>query len=59
MRVSILIGLVLVAVGVGALYQVRNGFFMATVGAVTYAPPSDSEELGSEQNAGNFIGTLS
>ncbi|MEM7267860.1 MAG: hypothetical protein AAF401_01265 [Pseudomonadota bacterium] len=45
MRVSILIGLGLVVLGAGALYQVRNGFFMATIGAVTYSPPAGAEAL--------------
>ena len=43
MRVSLLIGLALIAVGVIALYQVKNGFLMSNIAKVYYAPPADAE----------------
>ena len=45
MRVSLLIGLALIAVGVIALYQVKNGFLMSNIAKVYYAPPADAEDL--------------
>lgn len=45
MRVSLLIGLALIAVGVVALYQVKNGFLMSNIAKVYYAPPTEPEAL--------------
>lgn len=41
MRTTILVGLILIALGGSTLYQIRNGFFMYLVGHATYAPPLD------------------
>lgn len=41
MRISILIGLLLVALGAGALWQVRNGPMAHAIGLLTYWPPED------------------
>ena len=51
MRMSILIGLVLVLLGGATLYQIRNGFFMFAAGHVTHWPPSDPSEVASEFDA--------
>ena len=45
MRVSLLIGLVLIAVGLVALYQVKNGFLMSNIAKAYYAPPAEPEAL--------------
>lgn len=45
MRMSLLIGLALIAVGVIALYQVKNGFLMSTIAKAYYAPPTEAEAL--------------
>lgn len=45
MRVSLLIGLVLIAVGLVALYQTKNGFLMSTIAKAYYAPPEEPEAL--------------
>lgn len=42
MRMSILIGLILVLLGGVTLYQTRNGFFMYVAGHLTHWPPSDT-----------------
>lgn len=45
MRVSLLIGLALIAIGMVALYQVKNGFLMSNIAKVYYAPPAEPEAL--------------
>ena len=45
MRISVLIGIALVAVGLVALYQVKNGFLLSTIGKFYYAPPTEHEAL--------------
>ncbi len=45
MRVSLLFGLALIAVGLVALYQTKNGFLMSTIGQAYYAPPDEPEAL--------------
>lgn len=45
MRISLLIGLVLIAIGLVALYQVKNGFLMSTIAQVYYDPPEDPDAL--------------
>lgn len=45
MRTTILMGLLLVALGALALFQVRNGYFLSMVGRATYSPPSDPAEM--------------
>ncbi len=45
MRASLLFGLVLIAVGLIALYQTKNGFLMSTIGQAYYAPPEEPEAL--------------
>lgn len=45
MRVSLLFGLALIAVGLVALYQTKNGFLMSTIGKAYYAPPEGPEAL--------------
>jgi len=58
MRATIFIGLILVALGTSALYQVRNGFFMYVVGHGTYFPAEEDaalvaqfDELGEERTS--------
>lgn len=41
MRMSVLIGIVLVALGGATLYQTQNGFLMYAIGHFTYWPPED------------------
>ncbi|MEL7465726.1 MAG: hypothetical protein AAFN79_16780 [Pseudomonadota bacterium] len=48
MRMSILIGLVLVVLGGAALYQIRNGFFMYAAGHLTHWPPSEPADIAAE-----------
>lgn len=45
MRLSLAIGVSLVAMGVLALYVLRNGFFMFLIGHAIHAPPKDPEAL--------------
>lgn len=45
MRISLLIGLALIAVGLVALYQTKNGFLMSTISKAYYAPPEEPEAL--------------
>lgn len=45
MRISLLFGLVLIAVGLVALYQTKNGLLMSTIGQAYYAPPEESVAL--------------
>lgn len=45
MRMYLLIGLALVAVGMVALYQTKNGFLMSMIGQAYYAPPEEPEAL--------------
>ncbi len=45
MRMSVLFGLALIAVGFVALYQTKNGFLMSAIGQAYYAPPEESEAL--------------
>ncbi len=45
MRATIMVGLILIAIGATALYQLRNGFFMYLVGHATYQVPSDEAAL--------------
>ncbi len=45
MRMSLLIGLALIVVGLAALYQTKNGFLMSTIGGVYYSPPEEPEAL--------------
>lgn len=51
MRMSILIGFVLVVLGGAALYQIRNGFFMYAAGHLTHWPPAEPSEVASEFDA--------
>ena len=45
MRMSMFIGLILVALACVTLYQTRNGFFMFLVGHATHFPPDDPGEI--------------
>ena len=45
MRMSLLFGLLLIGVGLVALYQTKNGFLMSTIGKAYYAPPAEPEAL--------------
>ena len=58
MRATIIIGLILVALGATALYQTRNSFFMYVVGHATYFPADEDaalvaqfDELGEERTS--------
>ena len=48
MRMTILIGLILVTLGGATLYQIRNGFFMYLVGHTTHWPPTEPEAINAE-----------
>jgi hypothetical protein len=48
MRATIMVGLILIALGGSALYQIRNGFFMFVVGHATHWPPADEAALAAE-----------
>lgn len=39
MRLPLLIGIALIAIGLAALYQTKNGFLMSSIGKAYYAPP--------------------
>ena len=44
MRLPLLIGIALIAIGLAALYQTKNGFLMSSIGKAYYAPPPEEHE---------------
>lgn len=51
MRMSIFVGLILVALACATLYQTRNGFFMYVMGHATHFPPSEPSEVAAAYDA--------